>query len=99
MNANWTVVGFILLFTGVALLLISGVYMRQEIAEVNRKLPIDKRISYWGNWPPGKFRIARSEYKRLYPAGRARFRELAYGIPGAFCIVAGSLILMRHPPV
>ncbi len=49
--------------------MLSAFFLWQEIGEINRKLPDDKQISYWGIHPIKMARIRR-EYKRLYPSGK-----------------------------
>lgn len=49
--------------------LLSAFLLWQEIGEINRKLPDDQQISYWGIHPIKMAKIKR-EYKRLYPSGR-----------------------------
>ena len=72
--------------------MVSGFFLLQEIAEVNRKLPSDAQISYWGMYP-GKMDRIKTEYRRLYPSGkidrlRFIFQLAAFGfmIPLIFTI-------------
>ena len=49
--------------------ILSAFFLWQQIGEINRKLPDNEQISYWGMHPAKMARIKR-EYKRLYPSGR-----------------------------
>jgi hypothetical protein len=49
--------------------MVSAFLLWQQIGEVNRKLPDNEQVSYWGMHPFKMAKIKR-EYKRLYPAGR-----------------------------
>ena len=49
--------------------ILSGIFLLQEIGEVNRKLPDGGQISYWGMHSLKMARI-KSEYRRLYPFGK-----------------------------
>lgn len=64
----------------------SSFLVYQEIGELNRKLPDDKQISYFGMYP-GKMAMIKREYKRLYPVGRVDFWRVAFQI-AAFVFLA-----------
>jgi hypothetical protein len=49
--------------------ILSAFFLWQQIGEINRKLPDNEQISYWGMHPIKMARIKR-EYKRLYPSGK-----------------------------
>ena len=49
--------------------MVSAFFLWQEIGEINRKLPENEQISYWGIHPIKMAKIRR-EYKRLYPSGK-----------------------------
>ena len=58
------------LFTVAAsLALVAGFVQMAMVGEVNRKLPEDSQISYFG-WHFGKAVRVNTEYKRLYPFGK-----------------------------
>jgi len=59
----------ILLSLVVSCCILSGIFLLQEIGEVNRKLPNGGQISYWGMHPLKMAKI-KSEYGRLYPSGK-----------------------------
>jgi len=61
--------------------IVSGFFLTQEIGEVNRKLPDDQQISYWGIQPTKYQRIKR-EYRRLYPGGRTHMLGNIFGAAG-----------------
>ena len=48
---------------------LSGIVTMQEIGEINRKLPDDQQISYWGMYSE-KYSRVKQAYKQLYPKGR-----------------------------
>jgi hypothetical protein len=48
---------------------LSAFFLWQQIGAINRKLPDNEQMSYWGMHPVKMARIKR-EYKRLYPSGR-----------------------------
>jgi hypothetical protein len=62
-------------------LIVSGYCFTQEIGEVNRKLPDDQQISYWGLHSEKLAKIHRL-YRRLYPQGRIHLATLALAISG-----------------
>jgi hypothetical protein len=75
----------------------SSLCVFQEIAEVNRKLPDEKQISYWG-WYPGKFYTVRDEFKRLYPKSRLEFWRKTFQILMIVCmgfVAIAATFLMR----
>jgi hypothetical protein len=90
------IVGFIFLAVAGACAHISGGCLLQEIAEVNRRLPDDKQISYWWNYP-GKVSKISEHYLRFYPNGRLEFWrktfEIAMIVSMAFVAVAGTLMM------
>jgi hypothetical protein len=49
--------------------ILSAFFLWQQIGEINRKLPDNEQISYWGMHPVKMSKI-KSEYRRLYPSGR-----------------------------
>jgi len=59
----------ILLSLGSSCAALSSFFLWQQIGEVNRKLPDNEQISYWGLHPMKMAKIKR-EYKRLYPGGK-----------------------------
>lgn len=58
----------IFLCLGISCGAVSTFFLCQEIGEVNRKMPEDKQISYFGMYP-SKFSRIKKEYQRLYPDG------------------------------
>ena len=85
MKLNFT--SIVLASLGASCLVLSGYFFVQEIAEVNRKLPEDKQISYWWMYMDKYTRI-RDEYKHLYPRGRI---HMFYNV---FQIVGFALLLL-----
>jgi hypothetical protein len=74
-NLHLSLLTVILGCLGASCLFISGVIFTQEIGEVNRKLPDDQQISYWGIYTE-KFLKIKQLYKHFYPNGwlhRLRF--------------------------
>ena len=59
----------ILLCLAASCCMLSAFCLWQEIGEVNRKLPDDQRLSYWGMHFVKMSRV-KSEYRRLYPSGK-----------------------------
>jgi hypothetical protein len=59
----------ILLSLACSCAILSAFLLWQQIGEINRKLPDDKQISYWGMHAVKMARI-KEEYKRLYPSGK-----------------------------
>lgn len=49
--------------------ILSAFFLWQQIGEINRKLPDNEQISYWGMHPVKMAKIKR-EYRRLYPSGK-----------------------------
>jgi hypothetical protein len=49
--------------------ILSAFFLWQQIGEINRKLPDNERISYWGMHPLKMAKI-KIQYKRLYPSGK-----------------------------
>ena len=64
---NW--LAAIFFFLAVNCFIVSSLLNWQQIAEVNRKLPDEEQISYWGFRTFKQIKI-RQEYKRLYPSGK-----------------------------
>jgi hypothetical protein len=60
---------------------LSGFCLFQEIAEINRKLPDDQQISYWGMYSE-KYSRVKTEFKRLYPHSRLHTRGVALELAG-----------------
>jgi hypothetical protein len=83
----------ILICLGASCLLISGLFSVQEIGEVNRKLPADEQISYWGMYAEKASRI-KQQYKRLYPDGRLHRLRFIFEIIG-FLLLLSALITSR----
>ena len=59
----------ILFCLGVSCAILSAFFLWQQIGEINRKLPDNEQVSYWGMHPLKMAKIKR-EYKRLYPSGK-----------------------------
>lgn len=57
--------------------IISGIFLMQEIGEINRKKSDAEQISCWWMYP-GKMSKIRREYKSLYPFGRLDTLRLAF---------------------
>jgi hypothetical protein len=74
-------VSIVLFALGASCMILSGCCLMQEIGEVNRKLPDDQQIPYWGMYSDKRAKI-RGEYKRLYPHGRVHFARRAFEIAG-----------------
>jgi len=49
--------------------IISSLCLSKEVGEVNRKLPDDQQISYWGMYTSKRLKI-KDQYRKLYPNGR-----------------------------
>jgi hypothetical protein len=70
--------------------ILSAFFLWQQIGEINRKLPDDEQISYWGMHPIKMARIKR-EYVRLYPSGKIDLMRRIFQY-AAFALMALSLI-------
>jgi hypothetical protein len=75
--------------------ILSGSCLFQEIAQVNRKLPDDKQISYWGFYP-GKMWTIKEKYDSFYPNGRLDFWRRAFQNAGF--VFMGLVVLVVVPP-
>jgi hypothetical protein len=71
----------VLMALAISCLIVSGYCFNQEIGEVNRKLPDDQQISYWGIHAEKLAKVHRL-YRRLYPQGRIHLASLAFAISG-----------------
>ena len=83
-----------LLALGATCGIVSGFFLMVEIGEINRKVPESEQISYLGIHPVKMARI-KSEYKRLYPAGRAElcrviFQTVAFVLLVLAAVAAGA---------
>ena len=72
---------------------LSGLLAFQEIGEVNRKLPADEQIGYYGFYPGKMQKVARA-YKSLYPCGRVDTVRLLLGA-GAILFTILALVASR----
>jgi hypothetical protein len=88
------VVGSTFLCLGSTCAALSGFCIFQEIAEVNRKLPDNMQISYWGKYP-GKISTIKEQYERLYPNGRLEYWRMAFQI--AMFIFVGLVLVSGGP--
>jgi len=70
--------------------MLSAFFLWQQIGEINRKLPDNEQISYWGMHPMKMARIKR-EYMRLYPSGKIDLMRRIFQY-AAFAFMALSLI-------
>ena len=66
---KFSITAFILFSLATGCIMLAGYFFLQMHAEVNRKLPENEQISYWGGHLEKYIRIKR-EYKRLYPSGK-----------------------------
>lgn len=69
MEFHLTIGTIVLGAIGVSCILLSGLFLYQEIGEVNRKLSEDQQISYYWMYSE-KYSKIRDEYRRLYPGGQ-----------------------------
>jgi hypothetical protein len=78
-------------------LVLSALCLTQEIGEINRQLPDDQQLSYWGMYTE-KFVRVKHEYKRLYPRGRLHTAVNAFWIAGAFLLLLSAVAagLLKH---
>jgi hypothetical protein len=65
----------------ISCLILSGYCFMQAVGEVNRKLPDERQISYWGVDSEEIAKVTR-EYKRLYPQGRIHYAVFSLLIGG-----------------
>lgn len=73
--------------------ILSSFFLWQQIGEINRKLPDNEQISYWG-MHPFKMATIRREYKRLYPSGRIDLLRRSFQYAG-FALLVLLLMLLR----
>jgi hypothetical protein len=78
---TFNVYSAIFLSLATSCLAMSAFFLSQEIGEVNRKLPSDTQISYWGIHPAKMERI-KDEYKRLYPSGKIDRMRVLFQLAG-----------------
>ena len=94
-----SVTTLVFLCPGISCLLISGFLFIQEIGEVNRKLPENEQISYWGMHADKAWKI-KHEYRRLYPNGRLHRLRFAFELVGfvLLFLAAVSAAFFKHWP-
>lgn len=78
--------------------LISGAIFCQVIGEVNRKLPDDQQISYWGLMHVDEATRIREEYKRLYPGGRLHHLRFIFAMAGFVLLLLATISAGFLPP-
>jgi hypothetical protein len=76
-----TTVGVIFVCFGAICAAVSSVLVHKEINHVNAKLSDEEQISLSFMYP-GKMQKIKSEYKRLYPAGKIEAWRMALQIAG-----------------
>jgi hypothetical protein len=78
----------VLFYLGCSCAILSSFFLWQQIGEINRKLPDNEQVSYWGMHPVKMARIRR-EYKSLYPSGRIDLirRLLEYAATAFFVLL------------
>jgi len=67
--------------------MISAFMVYVMIGKINRKLPEDQQIGYFGFYPTKAFRIAR-EYRRLYPRSHLNAVRIVLNVIGFAFLVA-----------
>jgi hypothetical protein len=88
MKPNLT--SIVLAALAVSCLVLSGFFLTQEIGEINRKLPEDQRISYWGIYAEKYARI-KKEYRRLYPNGRIHIFAIIFQVAGFALLLLAAI--------
>jgi hypothetical protein len=83
-------IGAAVLFAfGGTLVVVSGILFYMMIGEVNRKLPEDQQIGYFGFYPAKVFRIT-GEFRRLYPHSHINTLRIVLTIIGFLLMVASA---------
>jgi hypothetical protein len=70
-----------ILLAGVSCMIFGALMINTIIGEINRKLPENEQISYFGGHRTKYHRI-REEYRRLYPDGRLLFYSRVFSFAG-----------------
>lgn len=87
-SAHIGVLSIVLGSLAISCAILSGLLLTQQIGEVNRKLPEDRQVPYWGMHFQ-KYMMIRREYRRLYPNGRIHAMEVGAEIAaGVFFLLA-----------
>ena len=94
-DVNFNIATLVLGALAVSCAVLSGLFMTQEIGEINRKLPEHQQFSYWGMYSE-KYMAIRQEYKRFYPNGRIHAAGIAAEIAAfvffLLALVAGGFL-------
>lgn len=75
---------------GISFWILSLLLFTQEIGEVNRKLPEDQQISYWGMYSE-KYSRVKMLYKRFYPTGRLHLLGRLVEVIGLALFIAAAV--------
>jgi hypothetical protein len=67
------------MIVGACCAVMAGIYLWKEIDEVNRKLPLERRISFLGMYTEKWLKVRRS-YREFYPEGRLHRAVLGWEI-------------------
>lgn len=87
---RFTPAAIIFLVAATVCLMTSGFYLWKEIDEVNRRLPLERRISSLGMYTDKRRKI-RNLYREFYPEGRLERKVLGWEIAGFVSLFLSAL--------